>query len=113
MMRTLTGAGKGPWISLHDGFDFAAHTADTFMPGADRLAICKSFVLGIITCGLTRLLAAHLYFSFATPLNPAPLERQTRLPCTQWSNRFNSSLDRGIFVSAGEFSLGFNDCAYV
>ncbi|KAF8694426.1 Cellulase (glycosyl hydrolase family 5), partial [Rhizoctonia solani] len=97
MMRTLTGAGKGPWISLHDGFDFAAHTAAGFMPGADRLAIS---------------LAAHLYFSFATPLNPAPLERQTRLPCTQWSNRFNSSLDRGIFVSAGEFSLGFNDCAY-
>ncbi|CAE6452954.1 unnamed protein product [Rhizoctonia solani] len=95
MMRNLTGPGKGPWISLHDGFDFASVTAASFMPGADRVAV-----------------SSHLYFSFATPLNPAPLERQTQLPCTQWANRFNTSLDQGIFVSAGEFSLGFNDCAY-
>ncbi|CAE6427831.1 unnamed protein product, partial [Rhizoctonia solani] len=95
MMRNLTGPGKGPWISLHDGFDVAAVTDSGFMPGADRLAI-----------------SSHLYFSFATPLNSAPLERQTKLPCTQWANRFNSSLDRGMFMSAGEFSLGFNDCAY-
>ncbi|KAB5588979.1 glucan 1,3-beta-glucosidase D [Ceratobasidium theobromae] len=95
MMRNLTGAGKGPWISLHDGFDFSSVTADGFMPGADRLAV-----------------ASHLYFSFATPLNSAPLAQQTRLPCTQWASRFNSTLDKGIFASAGEWSLGFNDCAY-
>ncbi|CAE6534614.1 unnamed protein product [Rhizoctonia solani] len=95
MMRNLTGPGKGPWISLHDGFDVGAVTDSGFMPGADRLAI-----------------SSHLYFSFATPLNSAPLERQTQLPCTQWANRFNSSLDKGTFMSAGEFSLGFNDCAY-
>ncbi|CAE7172298.1 unnamed protein product [Rhizoctonia solani] len=95
MMRQLTGPGKGPWISLHDGFDVASVTDTGFMPGADRLAI-----------------SSHLYFSFAVPLNAAPLERQTQLPCTQWASRFNTSLDRGIFMSAGEFSLGFNDCAY-
>ncbi|QRW16681.1 Cellulase (glycosyl hydrolase family 5 protein) [Rhizoctonia solani] len=71
MMRTLTGAGKGPWISLHDGFDFAAHTAAGFMPVPIAL--------------------------LSLPIYPAPV--------TQWSNRFNSSLDRGIFVSAGEFLL--------
>ncbi|EUC56109.1 exo-beta-1,3-glucanase [Rhizoctonia solani AG-3 Rhs1AP] len=95
MMRNITGPGKGPWISLHDGFDLGAVTDSGFMPGADRLAI-----------------SSHLYFSFATPLNSAPLERQTQLPCTQWASRFNSSLDRGTFMSAGESSLGFNDCAY-
>ncbi|KAJ1306352.1 hypothetical protein OPQ81_007358 [Rhizoctonia solani] len=95
MMRSLTGPGKGPWISLHDGFDPSSVTDPGFMPGADRLAV-----------------SSHLYFSFANPLNPAPLAQQTRLPCTQWANRFNTSLDRGIFMSAGEFSLGFNDCAY-
>ncbi|KAG8916640.1 hypothetical protein FRC01_002945 [Tulasnella sp. 417] len=88
---TGTGAGKGPWIALHDGFRGLAAFRD-FLPGHDRIA-----------------LDAHPYLMFSAP-DRTPLASQVRKPCTQWAATQNTSWNNFGFTLAGEFSLGANDC---
>ncbi|QRV72249.1 Cellulase (glycosyl hydrolase family 5 protein) [Ceratobasidium sp. AG-Ba] len=93
MMRNITGLGKGPFISIHNGFrPFSAW--ENFLPGADRIA-----------------LDGHPYFCFARMLS-SPLSAQVNRPCTEWGNDYNGTMDSFGFVAAGEWSLSFNDCAY-
>ena len=92
MMRNITGLGKGPWISIHDGFQPLEQWVD-FLPGSDRIA-----------------LDSHPYFAFATPLDSTPLSGQVQRPCARWAARFNGTLDTYGFAAAGEWSLAFNDC---
>ncbi|KAG9080028.1 hypothetical protein FRC06_007158, partial [Ceratobasidium sp. 370] len=93
MMRNITGLGKGPFISIHNGFQ-AFSTWNNFLPGSDRIA-----------------LDGHPYFCFARML-ATPLSSQVNRPCTEWGNDFNNTMDSYGFVAAGEWSLSFNDCAY-
>ncbi|QRV89868.1 Cellulase (glycosyl hydrolase family 5 protein) [Ceratobasidium sp. AG-Ba] len=92
MMRNITGYGKGPFISIHDGFQPLEEWVN-FLPGSDRIA-----------------LDSHPYFAFASPLDSSPLAQQTKRPCARWAARFNSTLDDYGFAAAGEWSLAFNDC---
>ncbi|KAG8739546.1 hypothetical protein FRC10_005456 [Ceratobasidium sp. 414] len=93
MMRNITGLGKGPFISIHNGFQ-AFSTWENFLPGSDRIA-----------------LDGHPYFCFARML-ATPLSSQVNRPCTEWGNDYNNTMDSYGFVAAGEWSLSFNDCAY-
>jgi len=92
MMRNITGLGKGPFISVHDGFQ-PLEQWQTFLPGSDRIA-----------------LDSHPYFAFADPLDSSPLAQQVKRPCARWASRFNGTLDVYGFAAAGEWSLAFNDC---
>ncbi|KIO27886.1 glycoside hydrolase family 5 protein [Tulasnella calospora MUT 4182] len=93
MMRSITGtgAGKGPWISIHDAFRGLSAYKD-FLPGHDRIA-----------------LDTHPYLMFGAP-DRTPLSNQINKPCTQWAAGMNSSWNDFGFTLAGEFSLGVNDC---
>ncbi|KAG8722336.1 hypothetical protein FRC08_003779 [Ceratobasidium sp. 394] len=93
MMRNITGLGKGPFISIHNGFlPFSAW--QNSLPGSDRIA-----------------LDGHPYFCF-TRMLPTPLSAQVNRPCAEWGQEFNNTMDSFGFVAAGEWSLAFNDCAY-
>ncbi|KAG9076861.1 hypothetical protein FS749_011316 [Ceratobasidium sp. UAMH 11750] len=92
MMRNITGLGKGPFISVHDGFQ-PLEQWQTFLPGSDRIA-----------------LDSHPYFAFADVLDSSPLAQQVKRPCARWASRFNGTLDAYGFAAAGEWSLAFNDC---
>ncbi|KAF7306449.1 Glycoside hydrolase family 5 protein [Mycena indigotica] len=104
MIRGITGIGKGPYISLHDGFVGLESWAG-FATGSDRI-----------------ILDTHPYFSFSgnpnnapiatseNPLDPAAGGTWPNQACSGWGGGMNSS--RGAFgvTLAGEFSNGFNDC---
>ncbi|EUC57606.1 glucan 1,3-beta-glucosidase D, putative [Rhizoctonia solani AG-3 Rhs1AP] len=92
MMRNITGWGKGPFISVHDGFQPLEQWV-SFMPGSDRVA-----------------LDSHPYFAFSETLDSSPLAQQVARPCSRWGARFNSTMDDYGFAAAGEWSLAFNDC---
>ncbi|QRW18432.1 Cellulase (glycosyl hydrolase family 5 protein) [Rhizoctonia solani] len=92
MMRNITGLGKGPFISVHDGFQPLERWVD-FMPGSDRVA-----------------LDSHPYFAFSETLDSSPLAQQVTRPCSRWGARFNGTMDTYGFAAAGEWSLAFNDC---
>ncbi|KAJ7907933.1 glycoside hydrolase family 5 protein [Mycena leptocephala] len=104
MIRSITGygAGNGPFISIHDGFDPIATWAG-FLPGADRV-----------------ILDTHPYFAFDQQPNDAPIATSTdpvlaggvwpRQACNTWGPSFNTSLFTFGVTIAGEFSVGYNDC---
>ncbi|KAJ6533670.1 glycoside hydrolase superfamily [Mycena capillaripes] len=104
MIRSITGygAGNGPFISIHDGFDPVATWAG-FLPGADRV-----------------ILDTHPYFAFNQQPNDAPIATSTdpalaggvwpRQACDTWGPSFNTSLFTFGVTIAGEFSVGYNDC---
>ncbi|KAF9513357.1 glycoside hydrolase family 5 protein [Hydnum rufescens UP504] len=92
MIRNISGygAGNGPFISIHDAFTGPEHWVG-YMVGADRLII-----------------DSHPYFCFGPP-DASPFAQQVNKPCT-WGAGFNNSMmDFGV-TTAGEWSLGFNDC---
>jgi len=92
-IRGITGygAGNGPIMSIHDGFQGPGTWGD-YMRGADRLA-----------------LDSHPYLCFVAP-DARPLSQQATKPCLSWGSSFNASqLNFGITL-AGEWSLSFNDC---
>ncbi|CAE6480391.1 unnamed protein product [Rhizoctonia solani] len=95
IMRNITGIGegKGPWMSVHDGFEPLDHWAD-FMPGGDRI-----------------MLDAHPYFVFDVQ-DLSPVAEQTKKPCTQRAAEFNTSMATFGMTTAGEFSNAFNDCGF-
>ncbi|KAJ7075507.1 glycoside hydrolase [Mycena belliarum] len=104
IIRGITGMGegKGPYISIHDGFDGLSKWAG-FLPGSDRV-----------------ILDTHPYFAFSGAPNDAPIatgEDDARAggpwpkqACDAWGSSINESRsDFGVTV-AGEFSNGYNDC---
>ncbi|KAJ7487059.1 glycoside hydrolase family 5 protein [Mycena latifolia] len=104
MMRAITGvgAGHGPYISIHDGFDPVAKWAG-FLPGSDRVV-----------------LDTHPYFAFNGAPNDAPIatgEDPARAggawpekACATWAASMNQSRSAFGVTVAGEFSNGYNDC---
>jgi glucan 1,3-beta-glucosidase len=98
---TGTGSGKGPYISVHDGFGGLA-TWGGFMTGSDRV-----------------ILDTHPYFAFGGGANTQPIATGTgaaaggvwpAMACNNWGPAINTSQsDFGVTI-AGEFSTGYNDC---
>jgi glucan 1,3-beta-glucosidase len=89
MMRNITGigAGKGPYISIHDGFIGLTQWAN-FLPGADRF-----------------MLDTHPYFAF-TPQPNDPIATGTGAgaggpwpanACNAWASSLNARLDHVLF----------------
>ncbi|KAF9258346.1 glycoside hydrolase [Marasmius fiardii PR-910] len=103
MIRSITGfgEGKGPYISIHDGFA-DVNSWNGFLAGADRL-----------------ILDSHPYFAFGGGANDDPIATGTGMNAggiwpAQACNAFGPSLNRsrsgfGVTI-AGEFSNGYNDC---
>lgn len=89
---TGTGEGKGPFISIHDGFDSLDSWAD-FLPGADRIA-----------------LDTHPYFAFNGQPNTDPIGVWPARACDGWAAGVNASQTAFGVTLAGEFSNGINDC---
>jgi len=101
IIRGITGIGKGPYISIHDGFQGAAEWAG-FLPGSDRMA-----------------LDLHPYFAFSGGPASATIETGTgptaggtwpAQACNAWGTMMNTSQTAFGVTTAGEFSGGFNDC---
>ncbi|KAG8832008.1 hypothetical protein FRC17_002227 [Serendipita sp. 399] len=92
-IRSITGIGegKGPMISIHDGF-LAFTEWNTFLTGADRLS-----------------LDTHPYFAFDGP-NDAPLETFIPRPCSRWAGAINTTQSTFGVITAGEWSVAVNDC---
>ncbi|KAG9095312.1 hypothetical protein FRC07_011112, partial [Ceratobasidium sp. 392] len=94
MIRNITGIGegKGPVISIHDGF-LGLNEWDGFLAGADR------FVLD-----------THTYLAFGGVGND-PMDQQILKPCNAWANNVNNTRNTGMgYVAAGEWSNAINDC---
>ncbi|KAF7298343.1 Glycoside hydrolase family 5 protein [Mycena kentingensis (nom. inval.)] len=102
MIRGITGIGKGPYISFHDGFGGVSKWAG-FMEGADRVV-----------------LDTHPYWSFSGSPNREPIATGTDADsaggdwpsrtCDNWGGSLNSSRSNFGITVAGEWSSGFNDC---
>jgi len=103
MIRGITGVGegKGPFISIHDGFNSLESWAG-FMTGADRIA-----------------LDSHPYFAFDGSPATDPINTGTGADaggvwpgeaCARWTASFNTSRNAFGVTVAGEWSTGFNDC---
>ncbi|KAF9479381.1 ectomycorrhiza-upregulated exo-beta-1,3-glucanase GH5 [Pholiota conissans] len=103
MIRGITGigAGKGPYISIHDGFQ-ALDQWVGFLQNGDRVA-----------------LDTHPYFAFDGQSNTAPIDTGTgadaggtwpQSACNSWGGELNTSRSNFGVTFAGEFSNGFNDC---
>ncbi|KAJ7142765.1 glycoside hydrolase family 5 protein [Mycena epipterygia] len=104
MIRGITGlgAGNGPFISIHDGFDGVATWAG-FLPGSDRI-----------------ILDTHPYFAFDGQPNNAPIATSEdpasaggiwpKQACSAWGPSINTSRSAFGVTVAGEFSNGYNDC---
>ena len=93
MIREITGIGqgKGPYISIHDGFE-SWPTWNNFMNGADRLA-----------------LDVHPYFAF-DGANNNPLASYVSQPCSRWGQDINTTQSTFGVISAGEWAVAINDC---
>jgi aryl-phospho-beta-D-glucosidase BglC (GH1 family) len=85
------GAGNGPFISIHDGFE-ALDSWYGIFPNADRMAI-----------------DTHPYIAFGGQ-STSPPGAHASDPCTQWGQKMNDSLNNFGLTAAGEFSLAVNDC---
>ncbi|KAJ6565741.1 glycoside hydrolase superfamily, partial [Mycena sp. CBHHK59/15] len=99
---TGLGAGDGPFISIHDGFQGVSSWAG-FLPGSDRV-----------------ILDTHPYFAFDQQPNDAPIATGTdasdeggvwpKQACSAWGPGINNSRSAFGVTVAGEFSNGYNDC---
>ncbi|KAI0073577.1 glycoside hydrolase [Panus rudis PR-1116 ss-1] len=107
MIREITGVGegKGPYMSIHEGFTGASSWAG-FMKGADRLA-----------------LDVHPYFAFSGAPNDEPVNvpadggngkllggKWPLQACNAWSSSMNTSRTAFGVTVGGEFSNAINDC---
>ncbi|KAJ7355225.1 glycoside hydrolase [Mycena albidolilacea] len=104
MIRAITGlgAGNGPFISIHDGFDSVSSWAG-FLPGSDRI-----------------IMDTHPYFAFSGNPQNAPIATSEdpddaggqwpRLACSSWASSLNNSRSQFGVTVAGEWSNGYNDC---
>ncbi|KAK1221925.1 hypothetical protein PQX77_015253 [Marasmius sp. AFHP31] len=103
MMRDITGVGegKGPYISIHDGFYDVTSWSGMF-PNADRM-----------------IMDSHPYFAFGNGANNDPISTGLgldaggiwpRQACNAWGPSLNKSRTGFGVTIAGEFSNGYNDC---
>lgn len=92
MIREIagTGAGNGPIIAIHEGF-IGVKQWDSFLPGADRLALDQ-----------------HPYLAFGG-VNQNPWSQQTTQACS-WGGGTNDTQKAFGIVIGGEWSLATNDC---
>ncbi|KAH7107767.1 glycoside hydrolase [Auriculariales sp. MPI-PUGE-AT-0066] len=92
MIRGITGVGKGPLISIHDGFlPFDRWTG--FLTNADRVGW-----------------DTHFYFAFAKTPSNASLPTWSENVCTKQQPKMTAALKSLGHINAGEFSLAINDC---
>ncbi|KAL4065459.1 glycoside hydrolase family 5 protein [Scleroderma citrinum] len=85
------GAGKGPFVSFHDGFLGLDQWAG-FLPNADRTALDQ-----------------HPYLCFTTQSDSA-MSTYAQTPCSAWSQGFNTSMSAFGMTAAGEWSNAVTDC---
>ncbi|KAF8171020.1 glycoside hydrolase superfamily [Mycena galopus ATCC 62051] len=85
------GAGKGPYVSFHDGFFGAANWAG-FLPNADRASLDE-----------------HPYLCFQGQ-SADPITARTSQPCSSWGALFNATMSDFGFIVAGEWSNAVTDC---
>jgi hypothetical protein len=85
------GQGKGPFISLHEGFLGLPKWAG-FLPNGDRLA-----------------LDLHPYLCFGGQ-SAATMDTYANTPCTTWGAEMNTSMGAFGLTAAGEFSNAVTDC---
>jgi len=78
------GAGKGPYISIHEGFAGVDNWAG-WLSGADRMAM-----------------DIHPYFAFDPPSSD-PLSAFVSKPCGRWGESTANSMRRFGLTAAGEF----------
>ncbi|KAJ7132694.1 glycoside hydrolase family 5 protein [Mycena filopes] len=105
-LRGITGlgAGKGPYIGVHDGFQGVSTWAG-FQPGSDRV-----------------ILDTHPYFAFSGAPNDDPIAtsddamgtdaggKWPKQACDSWGGSLNTSRSQFGVTVAGEWSNGYNDC---
>ncbi|CED85254.1 E [Phaffia rhodozyma] len=93
LIRSITGLGqgKGPWISIHDGFSSGSWGG--FLNGADRVT-----------------LDTHTYFAFDGTPHAAGLSGLSTLACQVWGSRINTTSQNFGLANGGEFSFAPNDC---
>ncbi|EEB99346.1 hypothetical protein MPER_00991, partial [Moniliophthora perniciosa FA553] len=103
MIRGITGIGegKGPYVSIHDGFG-DVNSWNGFLPGSDRF-----------------MMDSHPYFAFSGDANNAPIATGSGLQaggpwplqaCNAWGPSLNRSRTGFGVTIAGEFNNGYNDC---
>ncbi|KAF9190558.1 hypothetical protein BGZ51_008496 [Haplosporangium sp. Z 767] len=93
VFRTATGAGKGPWLIIHDAFLGLASWTD------------------LKTSGERLMLDAHQYIMFDNNLFRMNRTTQLQFACQNWgSDMVTSTEDFGPTI-VGEFSVAVNDCA--
>lgn len=86
-----TGAGHGPYITIHDGF-LQLSQWQGFLSGGDRVAW-----------------DTHPYICFSTQNND-PWNVQILKPCQQFAPMLNNARSNMGVALAGEMSLAINDC---
>jgi glucan 1,3-beta-glucosidase len=99
---TGTGAGKGPYISIHDGFQGISSWSN-FLSGSDRIV-----------------LDSHPYFAFDGGNTEDSIDTSTNpdtaggdwpaKACSRWASTMNTSRKTFGVTIAGEFSGAINDC---
>jgi len=78
------GAGKGPYISIHEGFAGIDNWTG-WLSGADRVAM-----------------DTHPYFAF-DPASPDPLTAFIPKPCARWGESTANAMKNFGLTTAGEF----------
>lgn len=91
MIRSITGIGKGPFVTFHDGFQ-GFPTWAGFLPGCDRCAMDQ-----------------HNYLGFTTPSNDSTGYNAAK-PCAYWAMNYNVSMQAYGLSLSGEWSQAINDC---
>ncbi|KAI9254464.1 glycoside hydrolase superfamily [Phascolomyces articulosus] len=93
-IRKITGDGKGPLLTYHDGF--------LGMPPWNGFFKDPSFQRVI--------LETHTYLIFDDDLVSMPREKQSKFPCVAWERDLNNSMRDNGPTMVGEFSVATNDC---
>ncbi|KAI0090587.1 glycoside hydrolase superfamily [Irpex rosettiformis] len=105
LIRSITGIGKGPVMTIHDGFRSLSTWAGV-LDGSDRVALDN-----------------HPYFAFDGQPNTDPIDVQAdggdstmmggvwpKQACNAWGANLNTSRNNFGITVAGEFSNAINDC---
>lgn len=96
VIREVTGlgAGKGPWMVIHDGFNGVKSWAN-FLSGGDRIS-----------------LDTHTYVAFDEPPHTDGLAAFPAMACRNWQGQVKDSMSAFGLTNAGEWSFAINDCGH-
>lgn len=99
MIRNITGygAGKGPYISIHEGFLGVSQWYGYFQnanSGMDRVQM-----------------DVHNYLVFQDQ-DPSPASQLANVPCNAWAAQSNQTLNEWGTYNTGEWSVAINDCGH-